>query len=54
MSGGVSIVCGRYSQAGATHRYIVVDDRDVFVEPHMRAGQMDRAVGEYCGTGERG
>ena len=50
----VSVVCGKYNQAGREHRYIVVDREDVFVEPEMRAGEMERAVREFCGDGERG
>ena len=53
-SEGVPIVCGDYRQSGQTHRYIVVDRQDVFVEPQMRAGEMDRAFAEFCGDGERG
>lgn len=51
---GVTVVCGRYSQSGREHRYIVVNREDVFVEPEMRAGEMERAVREFCGDGERG
>ena len=53
-SEGVAIVCGDYEQAGARHRYIVVDREDVFIEPQMRPGEMDRAFREFCGDGERG
>ena len=53
-SEGVPIVCGDYEQNGASHRYIVVGGEDVFVEPRMRPGEMDRAVREFCGDGERG
>jgi hypothetical protein len=51
-SEGVGIVCGDYEQGGRRNRYIVVDRQDVFVESAMRAGEMDRAFGEFCG-GER-
>lgn len=51
---GVAIVCGDYEQGGARHRYIVVGGQDVFVEPRMRPGEMDRAFAEFCGDGERG
>jgi hypothetical protein len=51
---GVSVVCGKYSQSGREHRYIVVNREDVFVEPEMRPGEMPRAVAEFCGDGERG
>ncbi len=51
---GVTVVCGGYRQSGREHRYIVVNREDVFVEPEMRAGEMERAVREFCGDGERG
>jgi hypothetical protein len=51
---GVTVVCGKYSQSGREHRYIVVNREDVFVEPEMRPGEMPRAVAEFCGDGERG
>ena len=51
---GVTVVCGKYSQGGREHRYIVVNREDVFVEPEMRPGEMPRAVAEFCGDGERG
>jgi hypothetical protein len=51
-SEGATIICGEYRQAGATHRYIVVGGEDVFVEPQMERGEMDRAFTEFCG-GER-
>jgi hypothetical protein len=50
----VSVVCGSYNQSGRDHRYIVVNREDVFVEPEMQAGEMERAVREFCGDGERG
>jgi hypothetical protein len=50
----VTVVCGSYNQSGRDHRYIVVDREDVFVEPEMRAGEMERAVREFCGDGELG
>jgi hypothetical protein len=49
-SGGIMIICGDYHQAGATHRYIVVGGEDVFVEPQMERGEMDRAFAEFCGV----
>ena len=52
-SDGVPILCGEYAQAGARQRYIVVNNERVFIEPRMRAGEMDRAFDEFCG-GERG
>jgi hypothetical protein len=53
-SEGVPIVCGDYEQGRARHRYIVVGGEDVFVEPGMGPGEMDRAFLEFCGDGERG
>jgi len=53
-SEGVPIVCGDYEQDGATRRYIVVGGEEVFVEPRMGPGEMDRAFAEFCGDGERG
>jgi len=50
-SGGVPIVCGIFEQGGVRHRYIVVDRDQAFVEPRMRAGEMDRAVAEFCREG---
>jgi len=50
-SGGVPIVCGSYEQNGARHRYIVVGREEAFIEPRMRAGEMERAVGEFCREG---
>lgn len=47
-SEGVAIVCGRYTQAGASHRYIVVDGTDLFLEPRLQPGEMDRYFAEYC------
>ena len=48
---GVPIVCGAYEQSGARHRYIVVGREEAFIEPQMRAGEMDRAVAEFCREG---
>ena len=53
-SEGVRIICGDYEQDGQRQRYIVVGGEDVFVEPQMQAGEMDRAFAEFCGDGERG
>lgn len=54
-SDGVPIVCGAYEQGGMRQRYIVVARDRAFIEPQMRAGEMDRAVAEFCrGSGERG
>lgn len=50
----VPIVCGDVERNGRRERYIVVDGEAVFVESRMRAGEMDRAVREQCGDGERG
>lgn len=45
---GVPIVCGAYEQGGARHRYIVVGRDEAFIEPQMRAGEMERAMAEFC------
>jgi hypothetical protein len=50
---GVAVVCGIYAQAGRQQRYIVVDGQDVFVESEMTAGEMPRAVNEFCAEGGR-
>jgi hypothetical protein len=50
-SEGVPIVCGFYEQSGRRQRYVVVNGEDAFVEPLMRAGEMNRAVAEFCGEG---
>ena len=50
-SDGVPIVCGAYQQGGVRQRYIVVDRDRAFIEPRMRAGEMDRAVAEFCREG---
>jgi hypothetical protein len=50
--GGVAIVCGRYSKAGASaQRYVAVGDLQVWLEPDMAPGEMDRAFGQYCRDG---
>jgi hypothetical protein len=51
-SEGVPIICGDYQQGGQRHRYIVVAGEEVFVEPSMPPGEMDRAFPEFCGEGE--
>ena len=50
-SEGVPIVCGSYEQSGARHRYIVVGREEAFIEPQMRAGEMERAVAIFCREG---
>ena len=50
---GVQVVCGAYEQGGRQQRYIVVDGQDLFVEPEMAAGEMPRAVNEFCAEGGR-
>ena len=50
-SEGVPIICGDYAQSGQRHRYIVVDGEEVFVEPQMEPGEMDRAFAEFCADG---
>jgi hypothetical protein len=47
----IAIVCGQVSRAGRSERYIVVDGRGAWLESEMRAGEMDRAVREFCSTG---
>ena len=47
----IAIVCGQVSRAGRSERYIAVDGRGAWVESEMRAGEMDRAVREFCTTG---
>lgn len=49
---GVAVVCGRYSRAGAENqRYVAVSDLQVWLEPDMAPGEMDRAFGRYCRDG---
>ena len=51
-SGGVAVVCGAYSQPGRPHqRFVAVSDVDVWLEPDMAPGQMDRAFAEFCRDG---
>ena len=50
---GVPVQCGEYRQGAERQRYIVVNGEQAFIEPRMRAGEMDRAFVEFCG-GERG
>ena len=50
----VPIVCGDIERNGRRERYIVVDGEAACIESQMRAGEMDRAVREHCGDGERG
>ena len=50
---GVTVVCGELTQSGRRQRYIVAGE-EAFVESRMRAGEMDRAMREFCGEGERG
>jgi hypothetical protein len=46
---GVEIVCGTYAEGrAAEQRYIAVSDVDVFLEPQMEPGEMDRADAEFC------
>jgi hypothetical protein len=54
VTGRVPIVCGDVERGGRRERYIVVDGEAAWVESQMRAGEMDRAVRENCGVGERG
>lgn len=49
---GVAIVCGRYSRLGAANqRYVAVSDLQVWLEPDMAPGEMDRAFSQYCRDG---
>jgi hypothetical protein len=49
---GVAIVCGRYSRQGAANqRYVAVSDLQVWLEPDMAPGEMDRAFSQYCRDG---
>ncbi len=50
----IAIVCGQINRDGRLERYIVVDGRAAWIESEMRPGEMDRAVREFCGVGERG
>ena len=51
-NGDVPIVCGSYSQPGRPHqRFVAVSDVDVWLEPEMAPGQMDRAFAEFCRDG---
>ena len=49
-SEGVPVVCGAYTQGGNRQRYIAVGGEEVFLEPQMRPGEMDRAFAEFCGS----
>jgi hypothetical protein len=49
---GVPVVCGSYAQARqAEQRFVAVGDIEVWLEPNMRPGEMDRAFAEYCRDG---
>ena len=52
-SEGVTVICGRYAQGdAAAQRYVaVLGSEQVFVEPQMGAGEMDRAFVEFCNQG---
>jgi hypothetical protein len=51
-SGGATVVCGTYSEPGRPHqRFVAVDEVDVWLEPDMAPGQMDRAFAEFCRDG---
>ena len=48
MSGGATVVCGRYTQPGQpAQRYMVIGDEDVFVEGEFD-GNLNQAVAEAC------
>jgi hypothetical protein len=49
---GVPVVCGSYAEAGRPEqRFVAVGDIDVWLEPNMQPGEMDRAFAEYCRDG---
>ncbi len=50
---GVNVVCGAYQQGDRRQRYIVVNGEDVFIESEMAAGEMPRAINEFCAEGGR-
>ena len=51
-SGAVPIVCGSYSEPGRPHqRYVAVSEIEVWIEPDMAPGEMDRAFAEFCRDG---
>ena len=51
-NGAIAVVCGSYSQPGQPHRrFVAVGDVDVWLEPEMAPGQMDRAFAEFCKDG---
>lgn len=54
-SGTIGIVCGEYRQGSETHRYVVIDGEDVFLEPQIGEEEMDRGYAEFCreGSGDR-
>ena len=46
---GVPVVCGTYAEPGRPNqRYVAVSHIEVWIEPDMRPGQMDRAFEEFC------
>jgi hypothetical protein len=50
--GGVAIVCGSYAPQGqGEQRFVAVGDVDVWLEPNMAPGEMDRAFAQYCRDG---
>jgi hypothetical protein len=49
---GATVVCGSYSQPGRAHqRFVAVTGVDLWLEPEMAPGQMDRAFAEFCRDG---
>ena len=49
---GFAIVCGSYRQPRQSEqRFVAVGDLQVWLEPDMAAGEMDRAFAEYCRDG---
>ena len=51
-NGGIAIVCGSYAPQGqGEQRFVAVGDVDVWLEPNMAPGEMDRAFAAYCRDG---
>jgi hypothetical protein len=51
-SGAATVVCGTYAEPGRPlQRFVAVGDVDVWLEPDMAPGQMDRAFAEFCRDG---
>jgi hypothetical protein len=49
---GFAIVCGSYARGREPEqRFVAVGDIQVWLEPDMAPGEMDRAFAEYCRDG---